>query len=490
MTIFQLLKEIPVSTAYGFDGYDRDIDGVCDDSRKATKNCVFFAIPGAKTDGADMIPDAVKSGASAVFAENTGSAFLPVGVPVFITGNVRAAASVAWQIFYGHPERELLMNGVTGTNGKSTVTHMIYKIMRDAGIDAGLIGTLGYFHGETAGHTDNTTPVPEQLYGILRGFCDEGAVSAITEVSSHSLSQERLYGIRFKTAVFTNLTPEHLDYHRTMENYFNAKAKLFSAAEISIINRDDDYSQRMAWKAGDDVLFYGLSPECDFRAKHISLSAGSVSFTLESTGTRFSIPVVGEYNVKNALAAVAAASVYGISAEEAAASLSDFHSVTGRLEKLDTGTDFSVYIDYAHTPDALLQSILTLKRSVISDNGGRRPSLTVLFGCGGDRDRTKRPVMGKIATENADNVIITSDNSRSEDPEDILDEIDSGIKDKSRRVRITDRREAIRYAVENAKPGDVILLAGKGHEDYETDRSGTHHFSEREAVFDSIKRKG
>ncbi|MBO4217647.1 MAG: UDP-N-acetylmuramoyl-L-alanyl-D-glutamate--2,6-diaminopimelate ligase [Clostridia bacterium] len=490
MRLFQLLSEIPVSSAYGFDGYDRDIPGVCNDTRKLKKGDAFFALPGSKTDGANMIPDAVKKGASVIFTQHTGPSFIQEGVPVFITEDPRAAAAAAWQIYYHHPERRLLMNGVTGTNGKSTVTHMIYRILRDHGINAGLIGTLGYFFGDVSGRTDNTTPVPEELYRILHDFEKGGAVAAVTEVSSHALAQERLYGVGFRTAVFTNLTPEHLDYHGTMEEYFNAKAKLFPAAEVSVINRDDEYSRRIAWKAKDDVIFYGLSPDCDIKAKQITLSSDSVSFTLEPSGTRFHIPVVGEYNVKNALAATAAASVYGISADEAAESLSRFHSVAGRLEKLDTGTDFSVYIDYAHTPDALLQSLLTLRRSVITDDGGQSPRLIAVFGCGGDRDRTKRPVMGRIAVENADTVILTSDNSRSEDPEDIIDEIDSGIADKSRRIRITDRRSAIAYAVETAKAGDVVLLAGKGHEDYETDRSGTHRFSEREAVFDSIKKKG
>ena len=486
MKLFQLLSGIPVSEAYDFNGYDMEVSGVCTDTRRIKNGEVFFALPGMKTDGADMIPEAVAKGASAVFAERTGHTFLPGSVPVFITDNARAAATVAWQTVFGHPERRLKMNGVTGTNGKSTVTHMIYRILRDAGIDAGLIGTLGYFHGYVSGHTGNTTPVPEEMYGILRGFADAGATAAITEVSSHSLAQDRVCGVVFDTAVFTNLTPEHLDYHGGMEEYFKAKAKLFSAAKISVINRDDEYSQRIAWCAKDDIIFYGLSPGCDFRAKRISLSPSSVSFTLEPSGIRFDIPVVGEYNVKNALAAVAVASVYGVAPEQSAASLAGFRGVTGRLEKLDTGTDYSVFIDYAHTPDALLQSLLTLKRSVITDHDGVKPRLIVLFGCGGDRDRTKRPVMGRIAEENADLVIITSDNSRSEKPEAIIDEIDGGIKDKSRRVRITDRREAIRYAIRAAKSGDVILLAGKGHEDYEIDENGVRPFSERQTVFDSI----
>ncbi len=489
MKLFQLLSETGVSEAYGFDGYDAEVTSICSDTRRLKKGDVFFAVRGTKTDGARYIPEAIAKGASAIFGETTGPGFVGK-VPTFITKDSKRALTAAWQLYYGHPERKLRVNGVTGTNGKSTVTGMIYKILRDTGTDAGLIGTLGYFHGDRSGHTDNTTPVPEELYRILRDFVSEGATAAVIEASSHALAQERLYNVPFRTAVFTNLTPEHLDYHETMDNYCAAKEKLFSAAEVSIINRDDEYSTRIAWRAKDDVVFYGLSPECDVRAKQINIARDSVSFTLEPSGTRFFLPVVGEFNVKNALAAVAATSVYGVTASDAAASLSGFRGVAGRLEKLDTGTDYSVYIDYAHTPDALLQSLLTLRRSVLNDSGGRTPELIVLFGCGGDRDRTKRPVMGRIAAENADRVILTSDNSRSEDPEAIIDEIDAGIADKSRRVRITDRREAIAYALGAAKSGDVLLLAGKGHEDYETDRSGTHPFSERQTVFDVIKTKG
>lgn len=467
------------------------ISGIVSDSRKVTPDCLFVAIRGLHRNGEDHIREALDKGASAVLSERIP---LAVADRCIAVPDARAALACLLDAWYGMPSEHMKMIGVTGTNGKTTVACMLNAILTGAGHRVGLIGTLGAFaDGELIPQEcDNelanlTTPDPSELYRILSLMEEKGCEYVVMEASSHSLALGKVAPIRFDTAIFTNLTQEHLDFHKTMDGYLEAKEKLFRNCRTAIVNCDDPYAKEILAVCPGKVITCGAFG--DFRAEHADVSDfRGVSYTLRTGEQSMEVlcPVPGSFMVMNSLEAVACGVELGIPLDAICNSLASFRSVPGRMESvLPDSADVKVIIDYAHTPDAL-EKLLRTAREMREGDTGR---LTVLFGCGGDRDPGKRREMGAIASRLADFVIVTSDNSRSEDPVEIIRQILGGVDREKEHIAITSRREAIRYAVENARPGDMIILAGKGHETYEIDRTGRHPFDERAEVQNAYRNR-
>jgi UDP-N-acetylmuramoyl-L-alanyl-D-glutamate--2,6-diaminopimelate ligase len=451
------------------------------DSRSIVPGAVYVAVRGSQADGHRFVADAVRRGAAAVVVETPG---VP-GVPEIVVRDGRRAALALGAAWYGHPSRKLSLIGVTGTNGKTTTTGLIRHLLNATGT-SGSIGTLGAFDGRgeavlsTAGTL--TTPGPIDLQATLAALVERSVDRVTMEASSHSLDQGRLDGLRFAAGVFTNLTRDHLDYHGTMESYLAAKLKLgrmLTERGVEVVNLDDT-----AWAvlpASSRRVTFGLHPAADVRATGVVLDAAGSRFRLEGCfGTaEVSLPLLGDFNVANALAAAACALGLGMSLTQVAARLSTAPQVPGRMELLSE-TPCVVLRDYAHTPDALARALATLRPLT----GGR---LVVVFGCGGDRDKGKRPIMGRIAAEGSDVALVTSDNPRTEDPAAIIDDIEQGMGGVAH-LRIVDRLEAIHTALGQARKGDTILLAGKGHETYQILGTEKVPFDEREIVRNAVMR--
>lgn len=451
------------------------ITGITADSRSVAPGNAYVAIRGAQADGHQFVADAVERGAALVVVERAGDP----GVPQVVVTNGRQAAVVLAQAWYGDPGHSLMLIGVTGTNGKTTTVSLVRHLMDELGT-AGSIGTLGAFDGRgdavpsTAGSL--TTPGPVDIQATLAALRDRGCRTVAMEASSHSLHQGRLDGLSFRAGIFTNLTRDHLDYHGTMESYLASKlrlATLLSNDGVAIINAEDP-----AWRSmRRDVrrITFGRHAAGDVHATGISLDAAGSRFRLESVfgSADVALPLLGDFNLSNALGAAACALALGLPVGTVADRLSSAPQVPGRMERLSEAP-FVVLRDYAHTPDSLERALATLRPLT----SGR---LIVVFGCGGDRDRGKRPIMGRIAAERADIPIVTSDNPRTEDPEAIIDDIVAGMGTTPRR-RIADRREAIREALKAARPGDTVLLAGKGHETYQVVGTEKLPFDEREIL--------
>ncbi len=447
----------------------------CIDSRLLQKKDVFFS-----ENGASYVMEALEKGASAIVSDVP---LPPLPIPVILTRDVKLSYALAWQRMTDHPERDITLIAVTGTNGKSSVLHFLSHILRRAGIPHGRIGTLSYFDGKTEIPADYTTPPPEILYPLLQRMRENGIRYAIMEASSQALAQKRLAGLTFDIAVFTNLTRDHLDYHGTFEQYRAAKAILFQNAKRAVIFSDDKNAKNIAFEAAGDVYYYGTKKDIEFQILSPESKKTGISYQLkrESDTLSVSSPAVGSFQIANTTAAIACASLLDIPREHIINALSDAPPPAGRLEKCKAAPNFDIYIDYAHTPDALFSALSSLRP--LTDH------LTVIFGAGGDRDREKRPQMGAIADRLADRILLTNDNPRSEDPEAILSDIQKGIKEKPT-LRIPDRKEAIEYALETAKAGEILLVAGKGHETYLIDRDGRHPFSERAIIDKYLERKG
>lgn len=467
---------------------DTAVAGLAADSRRVEPGQLFVCLTGYRTDGHDYAAQAVERGAAALVATRE----LPLPVPQLIVPDTRHALAVLADAYYGRPSRRLRPIGVTGTNGKTTTTFLIERILQDAGIPTGVIGTIEARYPGKARPMSGTTPDALELQRLLREMADAGTERCVMEVSSHALEQGRVKGTRFRTAVFTNLTQDHLDFHGTMEAYADAKGLFFSRLgnafeddpglrTYAVLNADDPASEKFARLTAAEVVTYGIERDAHVRATNIAITARGTSFTAETF--RGAVPVqlrlVGKFNVYNALAALAAAMCEGIAPERAAASLAGVAGVAGRVEAVDEGQPFAVIVDYAHTPDGLDNVLRTVKELA-------EGKVICVFGCGGDRDRTKRPVMGRIAAAYADRVIVTSDNPRSEDPLAIMRDIEAGLKEAGtapdRYVMEPDRRAAIQIAVEMASPGDVVLIAGKGHETYQIIGGVTHDFDDRLAA--------
>jgi len=470
-------------------GPDCDIGGVCADSRYAVAGDVFIAVRGCGADGHKFIPEAVSKGVKAVAAENRPAMEgLPAGVALLLAEDTRAAAGRLAAGFYGLPSSRLKVAGITGTNGKTTLTYLLEHILSCSGHKAGVIGTVNYRLGKEVLPSSNTTPGAIELQKLLSMMVSGGASYAVMEVSSHALDQRRTEGTDFHSAIFTNLTRDHLDYHKTEEEYFKAKSRLFSGLSgnaFCVINTDDSCGRRLAGMTAAAVNSYGLNKEADFYAGDIKLSVSESSFKLAvrgaDCGERFRSGLVGSHNVYNALAAAAWALNSGIAIKTLRQALESFSYVPGRLERIDSPDGFSVYVDYAHTPDALEKVLSSLKQL----SSGR---IITVFGCGGQRDSLKRPLMGSVVSEFSDYALITNDNPRSEEPASIIGEIEKGMKSDNYRV-VPDRREAIAGALKMAVRGDIVLVAGKGHEDYQVIGREKLHFDDREVVRECLRSK-
>ncbi len=462
---------------------ETEISGVSYDSRRVQPGDLFVAVRGFSSDGHRYIPMAREKGAAAILCEE-----LPEDASACVqTDNCRLGLALCSRDFFGNPAAEMTVIGITGTSGKTTTSYLM-KHMLEAklGAKVGLIGTNGNWIGQEELHTEHTTPESNDLQRLFRCMADAGCTHVVMEVSSHSLSLDRVAGIHFDTAVYTNLSQDHLDFHGSMEEYAAAKRLLFSRCGVGCINVDDPWADYMCMGADCKILSYSAEREdADLMAKDVRLSASGVRFTAvhraETAETFLKIP--GSFSVYNALAVMAAGLTLGLSLADCADALRDAKGVKGRLELVPTDGNGTVLIDYCHKPDAL-EKVLRSLRPVT------RGRLIVLFGCGGDRDRLKRPIMGRIAAENADLVVVTSDNPRTEEPMAIIEEILAGIQGSETPTQvICDRVEAIGWAIDNLLPGDVLLLAGKGHEDYQVVGHEKHHMDEREIVADALKRR-
>lgn len=461
---------------------EREISGVSYDSRKTEKGDMFVAIRGFEADGHKFIPKAAENGAAVILCEEKPSC----DIPYVLVSDSRYGLAIVSRDFFGDPASEMTMIGITGTSGKTSSSYLI-KHMLESKLDAkvGLIGTNGNMIGDEFLHTEHTTPESYELHKLFRHMADSGCTHVVMEVSSHSLTLERVAGIHFDVALYTNLSQDHLDFHGTMEEYAAAKRKLFSMCSLGCFNLDDAWADFMRDGASCRTMTFSTEKnEADLVAKDIRLTADGVRFASvsgdEISMTKLGIP--GMFSVYNALGTMSVGLALGLSLADCSDAMSSAKGVKGRLEIVPTGRDFSVVIDYSHKPDALEKVLKTLKPVT-------RGRLIALFGCGGDRDKLKRPIMGRIAADNADLVVVTSDNPRTEDPDEIIREIVAGMKDKRTPTKvICDRREAIAWAIDNAAPGDVLLLAGKGHEDYQVVGHEKHHMDEREIVADCLKK--
>lgn len=450
------------------------------DSRKVSKGDLFVAISGFSVDGHKFIDKAVENGAVAVIIEKDID--VKSGITYIKTEDTRKVLAMAAANYYGHPADRMKVIGFTGTNGKTTSTFMMKSILEKAGYKVGVIGTIANYIGNEVLHTDRTTPESLELQELFKNMVDKNVDYCIMEVSSHSLVLHRVYGIKFSEAVFTNLTQDHLDFHKTFENYFLAKSMLFSMTESSVINNDDEYGRRLEKMVGKNVTTYSVDGPSQLKGENLKLESTGVEFDCRINDKNYNVQVSipGRFNVYNALGCMGAALNEGISPEIIIDALKTVN-VPGRSENLTIGMNlgFHVIRDYSHTPDSL-EKILESLRELTK---GR---LICVFGCGGDRDRTKRPIMGRIGTELSDIAIITSDNPRSEDPYEIIEEIKTGVHKDNYQV-VENRREAIKKAMTLAEAGDVIVIAGKGHETYQVLKDKTIHFDEKEVVAELIE---
>jgi len=468
------------------------IEQITTDSRRVAPGSLFVALRGYTVDGHEYVGRAVEAGASAVVVEERIEGLT---APQVVVRDTRTAIAVLASVFHAHPSRSMKVIGVTGTNGKSTTTHLIDTILRDAGHKTGLIGTIKTRIGDQEFENANTTPDSLELQTIFRRMLDIGTEYPVMEVSSHAVEQKRVAGTGFHIAVFTNLSQDHLDYHGTMEAYRHAKEKFFAQLgttysnephenKFAVINIDDEQAESFIRATMAQVITYGIDKEADVRARDVAVKADGVSFKVETFAGEevFRLHLTGKFNVYNALAATAAALAEGIPLAVIKESLEGVAGVDGRFETVQAGQDFAVIVDYSHTPDSLENALRTVREFA-------KRNVYCVVGCGGDRDKTKRPLMAQIAVQYSDLAILTSDNPRTEDPEEILDDMERGLRDvrPEQYVRITDRAEAIRFAVEQATRDDVILIAGKGHETYQIIGKTKFHFDDREVAIKAIR---
>ena len=474
MKLKDVLKEIPAVMEGA--SPDTEINGICYDSRKARPGDLFVAVRGYESDGHRFIPAARAAGCAAVLCQERPEE----EGPWVCTPDSRLALALAARNFYGSPASEMQVVGITGTNGKTTTAVLVKQMLETClGAKVGLVGSVCNMIGEEELHAEHTTPESSDLQALFRRMADAGCRYCVMEVSSHSLVLHRVAGVEFAVGVFTNLSQDHLDFHGTMEEYAKAKAKLFRQCRQAAANMDDPWYSQVLGEAACPVLTYSAtSDRAGLSARDIRLSADGVRFcALEESGLeRVFLGLPGQFSVYNALAAIACGRLLGLSLRECAGALATARGAKGRVEPVPTDGDYNIFIDYAVTPDAM-ENVLTTLRGVT------RGRLVILFGCGGDRDRKKRPLMGEIACRLTDYVVVTSDNPRTEEPMAIIQEILAGM-EKSRTPRkvIENRPEAIRWAIENHRPGDVILLCGKGHEDYQIIGKEKIHMDEREIV--------
>ena len=459
---------------------DTEITDITSDTRKQlAPGFVFVCIKGNTFDGHDAAKEMVERGASVIVAEHD------LGLDnQIIVEDTRAAYPALCARYFGDPQKSLKLIGVTGTNGKTTITTVLKKVLDGFGCKVGLIGTCQNEIGDKILHTDRTTPEPYELFELFRQMADAGCEYVVMEASSQGLEQKRLGPCEFRVGIFTNLTQDHLDVHGNMENYYQAKKLLFDVSAQAIINIDDFYGRRYLEEISCKKNTYSAERKADFYAEDILLSASGVKYVYCDGKAKHNVDfkMPGVFNVSNSLAVISCCETLGFSAEGTIRQLNQMQGVRGRAEVVPTGRDFTVICDYAHTPDALANVLAAIRT-------GSAGKVKCLFGCGGNRDATKRPLMAAAAADNADFLIVTSDNPRNEDPEDIINDILTGLEGKNTPyVKITDRREAIHWAIKNAEKDDIIVLAGKGHEDYQILAGGVKiHFDEREVVAEALE---
>ena len=489
MRLLDLLARLPAARLTG--EATAEINDVTHDSRRVSAGSLFVAIRGLVTDGNQFVDQARKKGALAIVSEAPPRP----GGPWVQVEDARLALAVLSAAALGDPAEKLRLVGVTGTNGKTTITHLIDAVLRTAGEKVGLLGTIHYRIGDRLTTAVRTTPESSDLQALFREMVDAGCQNAVLEVSSHSLELQRVHGCRFAVAVFTNLTRDHLDFHGDMDRYFEAKRHLFDTLlredGRAIINADDDRAAELRAASRAPVWTYGLAPANGGARERPDLHADDIHLSLE--GSRFVAstprgpveihsPLLGRFNVSNLLGALGASLALGIGKDEAASGLASLPGVPGRLERVNAGQDFAVIVDYAHTDDALKNLLETVREL-------RPKRIITVFGCGGDRDRTKRPLMGAVASRLSDSVIVTSDNPRSEPPEAIIEEVRRGMAPGrgAEVLSIVDRREAIARALEMAQPGVAVVIAGKGHETSQTLRDRTVPFDDRQVVREILR---
>ena len=468
MKLYELLDGVEVLGGYPL---NPEISSVTDDSRKVRNSSVFVCVKGKKNDGHDYARKALERGAAVVICDHN------IGIRnCIVVENTREAYALMCANYYGNCHRKLKMIGVTGTNGKTTTTFIIKKILEENGYKVGVIGTVDVMIGNEKYPSDYTTPNPSVLHRYLYMMKMAGCDVCIIEASSQALSQERTYGIHFDIGVFTNLTREHLDYHGSMEEYAKAKAILMRNSSVCIINADDSFAEMMKRNAAEKVVTFAIGGNADIKAENIKLNHGGVVYTLVCESGRYEIAydVIGKFSVYNSLAALAVGIVMKVDMKRAVRAVAEMKTVRGRIEKIPNNRNIHILIDFAHTPDSL-ENVLKTVREIYDKR------IITVFGCGGDRDRTKRPLMGRIACKYSDLVYVTSDNPRTEDPEQIIDDIVGNI-DKNNYIRTADRTQAIKAAIVEAEPGDTVLIAGKGHERYQILGTEKIHYDEREIV--------
>lgn len=476
MKLSEILKGIEVKNNYE----DREIADVTSDSRLVEQGFVFVCIKGASFDGHSVAAQMIEKGAAAVVCE------YDLGIKEqIIVEDTRKALSPICSNYFGNPSEKLKLIGLTGTNGKTTTTFLIKQILENTGKKVGLIGTVQNMVGSEVFPAHYTTPDPHELQSLFSKMVDAGCEYCVMEVSSQALAQGRVNGIHFLIGAFTNLTQDHLDYHKTWENYFNSKRILFENCDIAVTNLDDKYGMQIVETLACSVKTYSVDNNfADYTAKNVNFTSDGVFYELvcDKIG-RVVCPIPGRFSVYNSLCAVSVALCLGIDFEKAIMAISKSNGVKGRIEVVPTNTDYTLIIDYAHSPDGLENIISSLKEIA-------KGRVVTVFGCGGDRDRTKRPKMGKIAAELSDFCVVTSDNPRSENPSKIIDDILEGMKGtKTPYTVVENRKEAIAWAMNHAKKDDIILLAGKGHETYQILPTGTIHFDEREVVAEVLSQK-
>jgi UDP-N-acetylmuramoyl-L-alanyl-D-glutamate--2,6-diaminopimelate ligase len=480
VTIAQLLARLPASTQVVGDT-GREIVAIAIDSRAVAGGALFVALRGEHVDGHAYVDAAVANGADAVVVEAGRELHVPKHVTVVAVPDTRRALSTIAAAFYGDPSHAFDVLGVTGTNGKTTTTRMIAAILTAAGRPCGVIGTVGAEFGERTWTLANTTPLPPKLHALFAQMRDLEAKAVAMEVSSHALALDRVEDVRFRAAALTNITRDHLDFHQTLEAYAAAKHRLFTMAQAAVLNIDDEHGARWKPEIARRVptLSYSLRGNADLVARDIAPSASGTGFTLDGVAMRVHLP--GLFNVQNALAAIGIALSIGIDLATCARGLDALVRVPGRMEYV-SGGDIAVVVDYSHTPDSLENALIALRETAPK-------GLAVVFGCGGDRDRGKRPQMGRIAASYADRVYVTSDNPRTESPEAILAEIEAGI-GAHPHVREVDRRAAIVRAIGEAQPGDVVLIAGKGHETYQIVGTQALPFDDAQVAREALALRG
>ena len=477
MKLIELLKNVEVLNTFG--NTEVEITGVNIDSRRIETGHLFVAIPGTQTDGHKFIPKAIELGAAAILCEQMPEEQVE-GVTYIVVESTESVVGIVATHFFGDPSRKLKLVGVTGTNGKTTIATLLYNMFRKFGHKCGLLSTVcNYIEGEAI-PADHTTPDPIELNRLLAQMVDAGCDYAFMECSSHAIAQKRIGGLKFAGGLFTNLTRDHLDYHKTVENYRDAKKAFFDGLDkdaFAITNTDDKNGQYMVQNTKAQVKTYSIRSMADFKAKIIECHFEGMY--LDINGKEVGVQFIGKFNVSNLLAVYGAAIMLGKKPEDILVILSTLKSVSGRLEPIHSPEGYTAIVDYAHTPDAL-ENVLNTINEVLNGKG----KVITVCGAGGNRDKGKRPIMAQTAAKLSDKVIITSDNPRFEEPQDIINDMLAGLDNKQMKkvVSIVDRKEAIRTACMMAEKGDVILIAGKGHEDYQEIKGVKHHFDDREVV--------